>query len=62
MSRLDLTCLVGGLALLAVGLFLLLDSTGSVHLTAGWTASMILAAVGGTLVASGLGDGRHGRR
>lgn len=58
MRRLDLTSLVGGLALLLVGLFLLLDSTGSVDLTAGWAASLVLAGAGATLLASGLGDRR----
>lgn len=57
MRRLHPTSLVGGFALLVVGLFLLLDSTGDLDLTVGWTASLVLAATGATLLASGLGDG-----
>lgn len=57
MRRLDLTSLVGGLMLAVIGLFLLLDSLGELDLTAGWTASMLLAGVGGTLLASGVRGG-----
>jgi hypothetical protein len=54
--HLDLTSLVGGLSLLVIGLFLLLDSTDDIDLTAGWAASLVLAGVGATLLASGLGQ------
>lgn len=57
MSRLDLTSLVGGIALLVIGLFLLLDSLGELELTGGWTASLVLAGGGATLLASGLRSG-----
>lgn len=55
--KLDRTSLSGGLALLVIGLFLLLDSLDELDLTAGWTASLVLAGAGATLLASGLGDG-----
>ena len=54
--HLDLTSLVGGLSLLVIGLFLLLDSTDDIDLTAGWAASLVLAGVGATLLTSGLGQ------
>ncbi|WP_158276609.1 hypothetical protein [Paraconexibacter algicola] len=57
MRRLDLTSLVGGVALLVIGLFLLLDGTGEVDLTLGWTASLVLAGAGATLLVGGLRDG-----
>ena len=44
------------MALLIVGLFLLLDSTGEIHLTVEWAGPLILAAIGATLLASGLRD------
>jgi len=56
MRRLDLTSLVGGLSLLVIGLFLLLDSTDEIDLTAGWAASLVLAGIGATLLTSGLGE------
>ncbi len=56
MRRVDLTALVGGVALLIVGLFLLLDSTGELRLTVEWAGPLILAAIGATLLASGLRD------
>ena len=55
-ERIDLTSLVGGLALLVIGLFLLLDSTGDIDLTAGWAGSLVLAGIGATMLASGLGE------
>lgn len=54
MKRLDLTSLVGGLALLVIGLFLLLDGAGELDLSVGWTASLLLAGAGATVLASGL--------
>jgi hypothetical protein len=60
-GRLDTPTLAGGLSLLVVGLFLLLDSVGELDLTVGWTASLLLAAAGLTLVVSGVAEERRRR-
>ena len=51
--RLDPATTAGALALLVIGLFLLLDSTDAIDLTSGWALSLLLAAGGATLLASG---------
>ena len=62
MRRTDPTTLVGGLTLVVVGIFLLLDSLDEIDLTAGWAASLLLAAAGATILAGGLAEERDRRR
>jgi membrane protein implicated in regulation of membrane protease activity len=51
----DVTTLVAGLATLALGAVLLADSLGAFELSFAAFAPLVLAAVGATLLASGLG-------
>ena len=51
----DLSTLVSGVAIAALGLVLLLDSTGAIQLTAGWIGALVCAGVGTLLCASALG-------
>jgi hypothetical protein len=50
----DRVSLVAGLALVVLGVVLLLDSAGALHLTFGAMAPIAFAAVGAILLASGL--------
>ena len=52
--RPDIPSLVAGLALLALGVVLLLDSQGTIHASFATIAPVVCAAVGAILVASGL--------
>jgi hypothetical protein len=53
-GRPDVATLVAGLALLALGVVLLLDSLGSLRASFGNIAPIACAAVGAILLASGL--------
>ena len=53
-DRPDLTSLVAGIAVLALGVFLLLDSTGAVELEFAVLAPLACAALGAILLARGL--------
>jgi hypothetical protein len=52
--RLDVPVLVAGLVVIAFGVVLLLDAGGQIHLTFAALGPLAAAAVGATLVASGL--------
>ena len=52
--RPDLTSLVAGLGILAVGVVLLLDATGALDLRLSGFAPLACAAIGATLLASGM--------
>ena len=52
--RLDLTSLVAGLAVLALGVLLLLDRLGTLDLGFGYLAPALAAVAGAILLASGL--------
>ena len=54
MSSRDTPALVSGLVILALGMLLLLDRAGALHLHLGVIAPAFLAAVGAILLASGL--------
>lgn len=60
-GRLDLASLVAGLALIAIGLFLLLDRTGALDVRFGALWPMLAGAVGAILLAAGMDDRRRGR-
>ena len=49
-----LTPLVAGVALIALGILLVLDTSGSVHLGFAYAAPAVAAALGIVLIASGL--------
>jgi hypothetical protein len=53
-GRADLVSLVAGLALLVLGAILLADARGALDLELGGAAPLACAAVGATLLASGL--------
>ena len=53
-GRPDIPSLVAGLALLALGVVLLLDSLGTIHASFANIAPIVCAALGAILVASGL--------
>ena len=55
MRRPDPAALVAGLALVAIGAVLLAHSAGALELTFAALVPIVLAAVGATLLASGLG-------
>ena len=52
--RADLTSLVAGVCVLALGVLLLLDSTGTLELRFGVLAPACCAVIGAILVASGM--------
>jgi hypothetical protein len=54
-----LTSLVAGLALIAFGIALLLDTLGVVEISRGAVAPALLALVGAVLLASGVRDRRR---
>jgi hypothetical protein len=51
---LDLVSLVGGIGTVLLGALLLLDQSGDIDLTFGWFFAAVCAALGATLVVSGL--------
>jgi hypothetical protein len=53
-ASVDRPSLVAGVVLVALGVVLLLDSAGTLHLTFGAMAPIAFAAVGAILLASGL--------
>ncbi len=53
----DPVCLGAGAALIAVGVLIVLDSAGALSIPPGWMAVALTAAVGVTLLLSGLVDG-----
>jgi hypothetical protein len=53
----DRVSLTAGLVLVVLGVVLLLDSAGTLHLTFGAMAPIAFAAVGAILLASGLSRG-----
>ena len=53
--------LTAGLVLVVLGTVLLLDRSGTLHLTFGSMAPLAFAAVGAILLASGLSRGRRER-
>ena len=57
--QLDVPTLVGGLAAIGVGVLLLLDSVGALHLGFGWLGPALFAAVGAYLLAGGLAQRRR---
>jgi hypothetical protein len=57
-GRTDLSSLVAGLVLVALGAILLADASGGLDLTIAAAAPMVCAAVGAVLLATGLSRGR----
>ena len=57
MANPDRVSLLAGLVLVALGVVLLLNSTGTLHLTFGAMAPIAFGAVGAILLASGLSRG-----
>lgn len=55
----DLTSLVGGLVLAAVGTLLMLETEDVIDLSLGYLWPALLAAAGATLLASGIRKGRR---
>jgi hypothetical protein len=53
--------LTAGLVLVVLGILLLLDNSGTLHLTFGAMAPIALGAIGAVLLASGLARGRRER-
>ena len=60
MRRLDLTSLVAGLLLIAVGVILLLDRLGSLDIGFNALFPILAATIGAVLLAWGLDDERRG--
>ncbi len=60
-ARPEAVSLTAGLALVALGTVVLLDRLGTLDLTFGATAPIVLGAVGAILLASGLSRGRRER-
>jgi hypothetical protein len=52
--RIDLVSLASGVVIAALGALLLIDSTGGLHLSLGWMAVVLTAAVGAIFMLSGL--------
>lgn len=52
--RLDVTTLVAGVAVLALGGLLVLDRTGAISIDFGWLGAAVAALAGVILVISGL--------
>jgi hypothetical protein len=57
---LNVTSLVAGLALVALGVLIVMDADGSIDLGFAYMAPALVAALGAILLASGLAA--HGRR
>lgn len=60
-GRLDVTSLVAGIAVIALGVLLLLDRLGPIDVGFGYLGPALLATIGAMLLASGLSRGA-GRR
>ena len=58
LARVDLTSLIGGLCLAAVGTLLVLETEDVINLSLGYVWPALLAAAGATLVASGIRKAR----
>jgi hypothetical protein len=54
----DLTSLIGGLSLAALGTLILLETENVIDLTLGYVWPALLAVAGATLLASGIRKGR----
>jgi hypothetical protein len=52
--RPPLTSLVAGIALVALGILLVLDTSGSIHLGFAYAAPAVVAVLGFVLIAAGL--------
>ena len=50
----DLTALVAGAVIIALGVLLVLDADGRIHLGFAYAAPVVLGAIGAILLASGL--------
>jgi hypothetical protein len=59
--RVDPVSLGAGVAAAAIGVLVLLDSSGAVDVTLGWMAVALTGAVGAILLLSGLADGGNSR-
>jgi hypothetical protein len=57
----NVTALVTGIALLALGVLLVLDAKGTIDLRFAYMAPVLVAAFGAILFASGLASRRRGR-
>lgn len=57
----DWVSLGAGLAVVALGALILLDSAGALSVPLGWMAVALTAALGTVLLLSGLADGAGGR-
>jgi hypothetical protein len=58
-DRVDLTSLIGGLCLVAIGTLLVLETENVINLRLGFVWPALLAAAGATLLAGGLRKGRR---
>ena len=58
-QRPNIASLVGGLALLALGILLVLDAQGTLDLGFAYVGPALLGVVGATLLASGLSSRRR---
>jgi len=58
-ASVDLTSLIGGLCLAAVGTLLVLETEDVINLSLGYVWPALLAAAGATLLASGIRKGRR---
>jgi hypothetical protein len=58
MRRLRVSTLLGGVALVLIGVWLVLDAEGSVHVSFAALGPALAAAAGALLLASGLEDRR----
>jgi hypothetical protein len=61
MRRLDLTSLVAGASLVAIGVLLLLDREDVINVDLGGLWPMLIGAAGAILLAAGIDDRRRGR-
>lgn len=59
--KVDPISLGSGVIVAALGLLVLLDSSGAVDVTLGWIAVVLTGAVGAILLLSGLANGSAGR-
>jgi hypothetical protein len=57
-ERLDMTSLIAGIAIVALGTLILLEEEGTIDLAGGWLLAVLAAATGVVLVASGMGARR----
>ena len=59
--RFDPVSLASGVVIAALGALLLIDSAGGLHISLGWMAVVLTAAVGAIFMISGLLRGDRGR-